>query len=455
MSGHALETQSLRPFIAALDAAGDLIRVTAPVDLEYELAAYLYHLDRRAPVVFENVAGHSLKVAGNLLSSRAGIAAGLGVEPAGLRDRIVTAVRAPLKPVTVPSGPCQEVEVADPDLSQLPVPTFFAHETGPYITAGAIVATDTATGRGNLSIARLKPIGANRAFIGIAPNHHLAVLARAAKARGERLEIAVTIGNHPAVMMASALYLGLGEDELHVAGALLGAPVAVVDCKSVALRVPAACEIVLEGTLDPDSAVEEGAVSEFHGYYERYGAGQVVTFHRLTRRHDAIYQCILPGYGAEHVLIGAVSIAAGLARHLADAVPSFHDVAVTPGGAGRLHAVISLAEPPPGAVEAAMSTVWDAVSLIKLITVVDAEIDPWDPVRVEWAVATCMRPERDLTVVEGARADRAEPLERDRRIAKLGIDATRKAGDRDDWTPARPPEDVLARVARKIAALTD
>jgi len=37
------------------------------------------------------------------------------------------------------------------------------------------------------------------------------------------------------------------------------------------------------------------------------------------------------------------------------------------------------------------------------------------------------------------RADRAEPLERDGTIAKLAIDATRHAGDRDDWTPAGPP----------------
>jgi UbiD family decarboxylase len=45
---------------------------------------------------------------------------------------------------------------------------------------------------------------------------------------------------------------------------------------------------------------------------------------------------------------------------------------------------------------------------------------------VERALATRMRPERDLTVIEGARADRA------------------------DWTSARPPERVLKRVRRKL-----
>src|SRR5207302_1915333 len=118
-------------------------------------------------------------------------------------------------------APVQEVALEAPDLARLTVPTFFTGETGPYITAGVIVAKDPVTDRGNLSFARLKPLGGNRAFIGIAPNHHLATLLRHAAERGETLPIAVTFGHHPVVLLAATLYLGLGEDELHVAGALL------------------------------------------------------------------------------------------------------------------------------------------------------------------------------------------------------------------------------------------
>ena len=93
----------------------------------------------------------------------------------------------------------------------------------------------------------MRPLGGSRALVGIAPNHHLAVAARAARERGERLPIAVTIGNHPALMVAACLYLARGEDELRIAGALLGEPVALVRCRRVPLEVPAGCEIVLEG----------------------------------------------------------------------------------------------------------------------------------------------------------------------------------------------------------------
>src|SRR5258707_8715763 len=166
------------------------------------------------------------------------------------------------------------------------------------------------------------PIGDNRALVGIAPNHHLAVLARGAQMRGEKLDIAVCIGNHPAVLVAACLYLGLGDDELTIAGSLLGEPLEVARCIQSDLLVPAHCECVLEGTLDAAESVEEGPVSEFHGMYETYGAGMIATFTHLTRPHDACFQVILPGYHREHCLLGGVPHPAGLARAAPTTVPA-------------------------------------------------------------------------------------------------------------------------------------
>ena len=442
--------QSLRAFIDRLEAAGQLLRIGEPVDRRFEISAMLNELWDGPAVLFEKVTGSALPVAGNILNSIARFADGLGTTPAELQARIIAAVGRPLPSREVERGPCQEIVVESPDLAELPIPHFFEGETGPYITAGAIIAADGATGARNLSFARLKPLGGNRAFIGIAPNHHLAQLARAAKARGEKLPIAVTLGNHPAVLTAAALYLGLGDDELEVAGALLGEPVEVVRCRTSALLVPAHCEMVLEGTLDAGELIEEGPVSEFHGLYENYGKGQIVTFQCLTRRQDAIYQAIQPGYHPEHVLIGGVAIAAGLARHVRSTVPSLHKVAVGMGGAGRLHAVVSLKDPRPGDARKAIFAVWGAVNLIKQITVVDEDIDPDDPLQVEWAVATRMKADRDLVVVPGVRADRSEPLEQDGLVAKLGIDATRRAGDRADWRQAAPPAAAVEKARRLL-----
>jgi 4-hydroxy-3-polyprenylbenzoate decarboxylase len=446
MSSPTFHSQSLRRFLADLEADGQLLRIAEAVDPRYEISACLTEVWDGPAVLFEKPTQGGLRVAGNVLNSLARIARGLGTTPDGLQGKIMAAIEQPLPSRMVEAGPCQEAETREPDLGQLPIPLFFERETGPYITAGAIVTADSATGRRNLSFARLKPLGGNRAFIGIAPNHHLAVMARAAAARAEKLPIAVVIGNHPAVLMAAALYLGLGDDEMEVAGALLGEPIEVVRCRSHGLPVPAQAEIVLEGWIDSTELVEEGPVSEFHGLFQNYGRGQVATFTHMTRRKDAIYQAIQPGFHPEHVLIGGVSIAAGLARHVQRNVSCCRAVGVGQGGAGRLHAVVALEEPRAGDARKAMFAAWSAVNLIKQVVVVDDDIDVWDPLQVEWALATRMKADRDILVVPGVRADRSEPLERDGVVAKLGIDATRRPGDRPDWEPAAPPPAVVAKV---------
>ena len=442
--------QSMRAFLAVLEAAGQVTTIAQPVSADFEIAACLAELDTGPALRFEHVSGHEMPVVGNLLNSLPRFAMGLGTTQAKLQSAIIAAIEAPLAHRVLTSAPCQEKIVADPDLiGELPIPRFFEHERGPYITAGAIVAKDRHTGQTNLSIARLMPLGGNRAFVGIAPNHHLAVLARQAHARGETLDIAVCVGNHPAVLVASCLYLGLGDDELKVAGALMGEPLEVIRCVGSDLLVPAHCECVLEGTLDAGEHIEEGPVSEFHGLYENYGAGIAATFTRLTRRHDALFQVVLPGYHSEHCLLGGVAIGAGLARSARASLPAVREVAVGMGGAGRLHAVVSLHEPRTGDARKAAFAIWASVNLIKQVVVVDDDIDLWDQTQVEWAMATRMKADRDLIVVPGARTDRSEPLESGGTIAKLAIDATRREGDRSDWTKAQPPEQAIRR-AREL-----
>jgi 2,5-furandicarboxylate decarboxylase 1 len=446
----AVSRQSMRAFLSALEDQGELVTISQPVDPDYEIAGCLVEAAGGPALRFSHVRDSAMPVVGNLLNSLPRFATGLGSTIDTLQASLISAIEKPLPHRLVSSAPCQQEIVAEPSLTaQLPIPRFFEKEAGPYITAGAIVARDRVGGFANLSIARLMPLGGNRAFVGIAPNHHLAVLARAAHARGEKLDIAVTIGNHPAVLVAACLYLGLGDDELPMAGALLGEPLEVVRCTQSDLLVPAHCECVLEGTLDAGEPFTEGPVSEFHGMYENYGVGIVATFARLTRRRDAIFQVVLPGYHPEHCLLGGVAIAAGLFRVVRNAVPSVCEVAVGIGGAGRLHAVVSLRAPRAGEARKAMFAVWAAVNLIKQVIVVDDDIDPWNGTQVEWATATRMKPDRDFVIIPSVRADRSEPLDQDGTITKLGIDATRRQADRPDWTLAQPTAAALAR-ARKI-----
>jgi UbiD family decarboxylase len=443
----------MRGLLSLLDTSGALHRVKRRTDPKFEIGAVLALKDRGPAILFEQTG--SLPVVGNLLVSRERFALGLNVEPDKLDDLCIRALSQPIKPAMAESGPVQEiVQSGDIDLrAALPVPTWFERETAPYITAGVIIAKDPETGRRNVSIARLRLEGGDRVMAGIAKNHHLNLLAEKAKALGQRLPIAVAIGNHPVVLLGSQLYLGLGDDEFDNIGGMLGEPLKLVKCKTVDLEVPAEAEIVLEGELHPEEPIEEGPVSEFHGFYVSYGAAIGGRITCMTRRKDAIYQAILPGYASEHCLLGGIAIGATLRQALQRMIPAVRRVLITEGGMGRLHAIISMHKPRLGEGKRAAMLAMGQVNLLKLITVVDDDIDIENPREVEWALAARFRGHEDLMIVEGVKADRCDPIHEDLTVTKIAMIATTRPGDgeplsRSEFVSA--PKDVLARIAAEL-----
>ena len=76
--------QDLRTFLAAYARAypGEVVRVTEPVDLAYDVMAVVleYERRRRWPIlVFERVRGHDMPIVVNVLASRRALAFALGV----------------------------------------------------------------------------------------------------------------------------------------------------------------------------------------------------------------------------------------------------------------------------------------------------------------------------------------------------------------------------------------
>jgi 2,5-furandicarboxylate decarboxylase 1 len=452
--------QSMRGLIAALESAGELHRVKRRVDPRFELGAVLKLREQGPALLFEQPGDGAIPVIGNLLTTRERVAGGLGIRVEELERRLQDAIAHPIAPVIVDRGPVQDVaHENDIDLARLlPVPTWFEREARPYVTAGVIIAKDPETQRRNVSIARLRLEGGPRVVAGIARNHHLHALVQKARGLGRNLEMAVAIGNHHAVLLGSQLYLGLGEDECGHIGGLLGAPLQLVKCRAVDLEVPAHAEIVLEGELDPEQLVEEGPVSEFHGFYVDYGPGIGGTIRRVTHRQDAIYQAILPGYAREHCLLGATAIGATLCQALRRMIPAVSRVFITPGGMGRFHAVISMHRPTLGEGKRAALLAMGQVNLLKLVTVVDDDIDIENPHEVEWALAARFRGHEDLIVLPGVKADRCDPVHENLTVTKIAMIATTRPGDgaplsRSEF--AQAPSDIVERVRREFGSLSE
>jgi 4-hydroxy-3-polyprenylbenzoate decarboxylase len=450
--------QSCRAFLDRLAAAGAVADIPGRVALDYELAALIGLWDDGPAVRVREPDRGQFPVFANVLNSRRRIAQAIGCPVGRLSARLAEAVGRQVPPEVVTTAPCHEVVVTaaeDPDLlARLPVPRFFAQDSGPYLTATLITAHEPASGYRNASYARVKPLGGNRAFIGISPNHHLMALARRAQAGGRPLDLAISFGCHPAIQLAACLYLGLGDDELAHAGDLLGEPVRVVPGRTVDTLVPADAEIVVEARLHAGRAIEEGWTSEYHGMYEDYGAGLELEITALTHRHDAWFQVILPGLFAEHTLLGALPIGAGLMAALQAAGISVADLAVTKAGGGRVEVVAAVRDLKPGDAKRAFFTCWSSVSLAKLVTLVDPDVDVWDQEHVQWARTSRMRWDEDVLIVPGVVTDRNEPLQSGGTVAKAGFDATAKPGRRrTGWERALPPAAVVRAAAARLAAL--
>ncbi|GAB2563495.1 UbiD family decarboxylase [Leucobacter ruminantium] len=443
----------LRGYLAEVERSGRLRRIDLPVDARSEVGPVLSRAEMSGPILLSDVGG--ARVLGNLLTTRDEIAAVIGVpgQPELVSERLLEAIRAPVPPREVESGPGDAVVTDDVDLRALPIPEFFSRESGAYITGGIICVTDVVTGERNLSYARFKILGERTAMLGVSPNHHLGRMAARAREAGRSLPIAVVLGVHPALTLAACLYLGFGDDEMEVAGALLGEAVDVRPVCDGSVWAPSHAEIVLEGEVVPGEFVEEGLVSEFHGRYHDYGAGLLTRFTGMRTREDPVLPVVVPGLHREHLILASVPIAAGLLDQLRRIEPGVREVAVPDSGAGRTSAVVSVENLPPGRAKQLMFACWAAVPLIKQVVVVDAEIDPWNEEAVAWARLTHARPERDFLIVPGARTDRSDPQVRDFQVGKLGVDATAKAGDRaEGWEFARFPDGALERADEILRA---
>src|SRR5262249_61203050 len=123
---------------------------------------------------------------------------------------------------------------------------------------------------------------------------------------------------------------------VETAGARTRQPLAVTQCITSDLCVPADAEIVLEGRLLPGVREPEGPFGEFPQYYGERAMRHVVEVDAVTHRRDAIFHTIVGG-GLEHILLGAVPREATLLAHLKRSFPNVLDVHLSHGGVGRYH----------------------------------------------------------------------------------------------------------------------
>ena len=414
----------LRRWLAWLDSNGLLAKTKPGVKLEFELAGIANRLDGKQATFFPAPGGHTVPVVSGIVSDRHWMAQALGVEESELLKHFQNAVSNPLPTVLSNQAACQEEIHTDVDLSKLlPAPTHNELDSGAYITAGLIIVRNPQTGIQNVAIVRLQVSSKDRLGALILPRHTLA-FNEMVEREGKDLDVAIVIGASPAELLASQAIVPINFDELEIAGALIGEPLSVTQCRNSEIRVPANAEIVLEGRLLAGERAPEGPFGEFPQYYGEPDDRHVIAIDLVTHRKNPIYHTIVGG-GLEHLLLGCIPREATILQSIQRNFPNVANVTLARGGVCRYHLYVQMNPRSAGETKNVILAAFAAHYDIKQVVVVDMDVDIYEPREVEWAVATRFQASSDLIIINNSQGSKLDPSTDNGVGSKMGLDATK------------------------------
>lgn len=434
--------KGFRDYIKNLKAKNDVVEIEDEVSPILEIGKIEKKYNGKKTIFFKKIKGYKMPIISNIFNKRENIAEAIGVKVEDIKNKIIKSVENPINAVITKDAPVQEIIIMDNiDLLKfLPIPKHYKKDNGRYITSGVILAKDPETSVRNLSFARMAVSEGKRINIMINKDRHLLRYFHKAEKAGKPLDVAIIIGAHPALWLEGAMPDGLVNDdmdEVNIASALIGEPIELVKGKTIDLEYPANSEIVIEGKMIDGVREYEGPFGDYSGIYDNPPRkNPIIEVSAIAMRSDAIYHDLLP-YTYEHFYLGGIPREADLFKRIKTAVPSIRDIHLTIGGCSRFHAVVQISKDaesgPNNAIFAALFPTESARD-IKVVIVVDEDIDIYSPFDVEWAVATRVQWDRDIFIVKNmvglldpsaksntpsSILDRGEIL-----TSKIGIDAT-------------------------------
>ncbi len=439
---------SLRDFLRKSESEKEVIHVKQQVSPRFEIPYVMKSFDNEGPILlFERVEGNQGIVVANLCGTRKRICRALAVDQDELYTKFLKAWHSPKKTRIIKAGASDKIRIAD--LSSIPILTHFEKDAAPYITS-AVVYAKSADGKvENVSVHRLQLLDKNHLAIRLVPRH-LYKLWRMAKEAGKDLDVTISIGVHPAVLLAASSPVPLGVCEFEVANALMDGSLSLTECENVDAVAPTDAELVLEGKISATQEALEGPFVDVTGTYDVLRKQPVVTIVGAMQRKGYIYHALLPS-GAEHRLLMGVPHEVLIWEAVSRVVPKVYAVNLSVGGSGWLHAVISVEKQLDGDGKNVLLAAFAAHPSLKHAVVVDPDIDVFDISCVEWAMATRFQASEDLVVVKNVRgptldssADQETGL-----TAKVGFDATRP-----HTKPKEKFEKAKIQVGKRIEALT-
>lgn len=418
--------ENFRGFLDRLRGEKELVDIKQSVDIRH-IATLVDQ--SKAALVFHDVIGYDMPVVSGIIRSRERAILSMGCDSyPEIEHRLQQGIDHPVPPKYVETAKNKQVIALDDDvdLYRLPIPMSSIHDGGPMITAGIVIARDPEYGM-NSGMYRFMVKEKNLTGIDIVTPNNMRLFAHRAYEAGRPCPISISIGTHPFEIMGSGFRAPLGVDEMAIAGGIRGAPVELAMCETMDLPCLADAEIVLEAEILPTGWTQpEGRFGEFTRLMGGLHWNPLVKVKAITMRRDAIYYALHMPW--ENTWLAAPTRYTAIRRALRSAGVQVKDINVTLGGCGFWHAIVSIRKQAGEGKNALLAAL--TAQDIKHVVVVDDDIDVFDAMDVEWAIATRVQGDRDVIIVPGARA---KPLDPSLPVtppgvvptgAKVGIDAT-------------------------------
>lgn len=447
--------RNLNDFIRTLEKAGELVRIKEYVNPDLEITEITDRISKvyGPALLFENT-GYDFPVLINSMGTEKRMAMALGVEKL---DEVASQIEGLFKTLTGPKlsfmdklkvlpqlgeiaswmpkqvsgrGECQQVVMANPDITKLPVLKCWPEDGGPFVTLPVIQTMDPHTGIRNVGLYRMQVFGPQ--LTGMHWHRHK-VSARhfnEYKKLGKRMPVSVSIGGDPAYTYSATAPLPDGVDEFMLAGFLRKKRVELVKCLTNELYVPADADFIIEGYIDPEEDfILEGPFGDHTGYYSL--ADYYPRFHitAITHRKDPVYLATIVGIPPqEDAWIGKATERIFLAPIKMTMVPEIVDMVLPVEGVFHNLVIVKINKDYPGQALKVMNSLWGAGQMMftKMMVVVDGDVNIHDNAEVAKYIAKHVDPARDIVFSQGP----TDVLDHSCSTAafggKMGIDATQK-----------------------------
>ncbi len=474
---------NLREFIALLEKNGELVRIRTEVDAVLEISEITDRVSKgkgaaNKALFFERVKNSAFPVITNAFGSmrRMELALEVGnldeigkrirdiVDPvnlfpgpgAGLMDKIQMlpklAELSSFFPKTVKKAPCQEVVLTGDqvDLEKLPVLQCWPADGGRFITLPMVCTVDPVTKITNVGMYRMHVYDGRTTGMHWHRHKDGARHYQHYEAAGKRMEVAVAIGGDPSIIYASTAPLPPVIGEFLFAGFLRNAPLEVVQCKTIDVRVPAEAEFILEGYVEPGERRREGPFGDHTGYYSEPDDYPVFHITAITRRKDAIYPATLVGRPPqEDAYLGKATERIFLPL-LQMVAPDILDMDMPVEGVFHNNVIVKIRKRFPGHGKKVIHTLWGTgmLMLSKFVVVCDEDVNIHDYSEVTWKVMNHVDPQRDVVITDGPLDILDHSCPQIGFGGKMGIDATRK-GPGEGFTRPWPDEIEMDPLVRK------